>query len=107
VADVTVTPKTPTRAAPANFTDDLTAATSGNTYLVPNDGNTRLVARSTPGATLTVETPGDVDGLAIADRAFTLAAGKVYVIPPLSPAAYGNTLRVTVSANTDLLAVKG
>lgn len=107
MADVQLTPLAPTRAAPANFTDNKTAATTGNNYLVANDGNTRILAQSTAGANITFVTPGDVDGLAIPDRVVALTAAKLYVFPPFPPAIYGDTLTITVSANTDLAAVKG
>lgn len=106
MADVTLTPQTPTRSAPANFTDNKTAATTGNNYLLANDGNTRLMAQSTGGGNIIFATPGDVDGLAITDRTVALTAAKLYIFPPLPPAVYGTTVTITVSANTDIMAIK-
>lgn len=72
---------TRTFAAPA-------AAVDGNMY--PADGKCWLEVKNTgTQKTLTIQTPGTVDGLAIADRAITIPAttGDV-TVPPLPPSQY-------------------
>ena len=92
-----------------NFTDNKTAAVAANTYFFPNDGNTKLILQSTAGGDVTFETPNTEDGMAIADKVVTLAATKVYVIGPFPPNTYnqGGKVKVTVAANTDILAFRG
>ena len=111
MANITMTVYDATRlvASAPNVTDNKTGATSSNTYLIPNNGRVVLVVQSTAGATITVATPGTVDGNAIADLTFAAAATKQYVIGPFPPDVYNNSagqLSVTVSANTDLLAAR-
>lgn len=94
-----------------NFTDNKVAAIAANTYYFPNDGATKLIVQSTAGADVTIETPGTVDGLAVADKVIAIAATKVYVIGPFPTSTYNDTatgkVKVTVSANTDILAFRG
>lgn len=107
MSDVAVTPLNVNRGAGASF-EDATAATDGNNYLAPNDGNTRLMCSSTAGSTVTVATPGTVDGLAISDLTLTVPDGdKIVVFGPFPPNIYGAVLSVTVSAATSIAALKG
>ena len=107
MADITLTVYTSDRSSGANFTDDKTAATSSNNYLFANDGNTRLHVNSTAGSTVTVVTPNTTDGNAIADKALTAGAAKQMTWGPWPQSIYGATVTVTVSANTDIQAVRG
>lgn len=111
MADVTMTVYDAARvvASAPNFTDNKTAATSSNTYLIPNNGRVVLHANCGAGGNLTVATPGTVDGLAITDNVNALTAAKHYVFGPFPPSIYNDALgrlSVTVSANTDLFAVR-
>lgn len=111
MADVTMTVYDARRlvASAPNFTDSKTAATSSNTYYIPNDGRIVLHANCGAGGNLTVETPSTVDGLAVTDLVNALTAAKHYVFGPFPPQVYNDSqgrLKVTVSANTDLFAVR-
>jgi len=58
----------------------------------PNGGSTLLVMNNTGGSTytVTIDTPGTVDGLAVEDRTHSLDAGEVKIVK-LGPATtYGN-----------------
>ena len=71
---------------------------NGNSFV--NDGRVllRLVASSgTP--TVTVVTPGTIDGLAVADITYTLSTSAIFV-GPFPPEIYGSTVTLTSSANT-------
>ena len=80
------------------------AAADGDT--VPNGGNTILVMNNTAGAsaTVTVVTPGSVDGLAVADRTFTVPANTIQLVKLGPPSAYGTNTRIDCSATTVKLA---
>lgn len=109
MADVNVTVYRAGRAAAssANYTDNKTAATSGNNYLIPNNGKVGLVLECTGGGTATVATPGTQDGLAITDLTLTTTAAKILLWGAFPPAYYNdanNKMTVTVSANTNLFA---
>jgi hypothetical protein len=111
MAEIAVTVADPGRAATsgANYTDSKVAATSGNNYNIPNNGRVLLVLECTAGGTATVSTPNTVDSLAITDLTLTTTAAKILVWGPFPPAIYNNAsgnLVVTVSANTNLLAVR-
>ncbi len=91
----------------ANYTDNKTAATAGNTYLINNNGKVGLIVECTAGGTVTVITPGTIDGLAITDLALTATAAKILLWGGFPPAYYNDTneqLEVTVSAATNLFA---
>ena len=45
----------------ANYTDNKTAATTGNTYYIANNGHVGLVLECTAGGTATVVTTGAID----------------------------------------------
>ncbi len=87
MGDVNVMVQNTSRSAPTNVTDNWTAAAAGNNYLIPNDGNTRIVFNNAGGApiTATLQTPNAVDDNAIADKALTITNGKTYVSPPWPP----------------------
>jgi hypothetical protein len=111
MADIAVTVQQAGRAAvsTANYTDDKTAATSGNNYLIPNDGKVGVILECTGGGTATVLTPNAVDGLAITDLALTLTAAKIKLWGGFPPKHYNNSseqLSISVSANTNLLAFR-
>lgn len=81
---------------------DPTAANGDNVNGngVANDGRVmlRLVASSgTP--TVTVVTPGTVDGNAVADITYTLSTAAIFV-GPFPVDVYGSTLSLTSSADT-------
>lgn len=111
MAEIAVTVYRPGRAAAsgANYTDNKTAATSGNNYNIPNDGGTLLILECTAGSTASVSTPGTAfDGLAITDLSLTTTAAKILVWGPFPPLNYNNSsgnLVVTVAANTNMFAV--
>jgi hypothetical protein len=69
--DISTLPVTPT-------------ATHGNKFV--NDGKTFMIIKNGSGApiTVTIDTPGSMEGLAIADLAVTIAAGVTKAIGPFS-----------------------
>lgn len=111
MADVTMTVYGPGRtvATAANYTANLTAATSANVYYIPNDGNVRIAAAAATTSVATVETPETgPDGLAVTDNVLTLADTNVRIFGPF-PTRYNNALgqiKITVSANTNLFAFR-
>lgn len=111
MADVVVTVYEANRHAGVNITDNNVAASSGNTYLIPNNGNVRLLVVNSSGSnTLTVATPGSVDGNAVSDLSLSLTASKSYLIGPFPTSVYNNAagqIAVTVSANADITAIRG
>ena len=111
MADVLLAVRDADRDAGVNVTDQDVAVTSADSFLVPNNGSVRLIVTNSAGANnLTVVTPGNVDGNAIADLVIELTASKLYVIGPFPPSVYNNAagqLRFTVSANADVLPVRG
>jgi hypothetical protein len=111
MADFTLTvyPATRAVASAPNFTDNETAATSGNNYYVPNNGKVLIVANAATTANVTVQTPNTVDGLAITDLTLALADTDVRIFGPFPPAYYNDgdgRLKITVDANTNLMAVR-
>ena len=111
MANVTVTVYEPGRAAAssANYTDNKTAATSGNSYLIANNGRVLVMLECTAGGTATAVTQNTIDGLAVTDNVLTTTAAKIQVWGPFPPSIYNNAsgqLEITVSANTNLLAVR-
>lgn len=80
------------------------AAAGGDTAICAS--NRLLLVRNadTSSKTVTLATPGSVRGLAIADRAVTVAAGETRVIR-LDPSLYAdstNTVAITYSAVTSV-----
>ncbi len=111
MADFTPTIRSASRdiSTAPNVTDHSTAATASNNYYFQNDGRTVLIAKAATTATVTVQTPNSVDGLAITDKTFALPDADEYVLGPFPPPTYNDSqgrLLVTVSANTSLLAVR-
>lgn len=95
----------------AGLAPSFAAATAADTYKIPNDGHVWLEVKNTGGSpvTVTVATPGSVDGLAIADLAVTVPATTGdRIIGPFPPVTYNdpadNTLSVTVSGACTLAA---
>jgi hypothetical protein len=96
-------------ASGANYTDNKTAATSGNNYNIPNNGRVGLILECTAGGTATLATPGTVDGLAITDLTLTTAAAKILLWGAFPPSIYNNSsnnLVLTVSAATNAFAFR-
>ena len=92
-------------ASAANYTDNKTAAVSGNNYNIANNGRVGLILECTAGGTATVVTPNTQDGLAITDLTLTTTAAKIQLWGPFPPSIYNNAsgnMVVTVSANTNL-----
>lgn len=111
MAEVTVTVYDPGRAAAsgANYTDNKTAAVSGNNYNIPNNGRVGIILECTAGSTAAVVTPNSVDGLAITDLSLTTTAAKIQLWGPFPPSIYNNAsgnIVVTVAANTNLFAFR-
>ena len=78
---------------PAGILDALAvdvALHAADGAMFTNDGRTRvLVNNSGAGAhTVTVVTPRQVEGLAVADRAYVIAAGKIAIIGPFPTATF-------------------
>ena len=111
MADITLSVFEANRPTGVNVTDNDTAVTDANVYFFPNNGNVRLlVANGATANTVTVVTPGTVNGLAIADLPITLLANKQYVLGPFPTSIYNNQaglVRFTVTENADVLVVRG
>lgn len=111
MANVTVTPVSVSRSAGVNVTDNDQAVTSADVYFITNNGNLRLIFTNAAGSNnVTIKTHGTVDGNAITDLVVPMTASKVYVLGPFPPSIYNDSLgrlEVTVSANADLIAVRG
>src|SRR6266496_3803012 len=112
MAEIPVTVYDPGRAAAsgANYTDNKVAAASGNNYNIPNNGRVLVVLECTGGGTATFVTQQTgIDGLAVTDLVVTTTAAKIQVWGPFPPDGYNKadgTLVVTVSAATNLLAIR-
>lgn len=84
--------------------------TTSDTYLVNNDGRTVLHFKKDQAsdATITIETPRTVGGLAVADRTVTIpgSTGDVFV-GPLAPGLYntGQDVKFTISGDVAGLTV--
>lgn len=99
-------------ASGVDFTTNKVAATSANNYYIPgNDGNVKLIVGLTAASgNLIAETPNTVDGQAIADLTLALTQNKTVVIGPFPPNVYNDSqgrVKITVSANTDIMAFRG
>ena len=111
MAEVTVTVYDPGRAAAsgANYTDNKTAAVSGNNYNIPNNGRVGIILECTAGSTATVVTPNSVDSLSVTDLTLTTTAAKIQLWGPFPTSIYNNAsgnMVVTVAANTNLFAFR-
>jgi hypothetical protein len=111
MADFTLTVYDATKVVSSapNYTDSETAATSGNNYYIPNNGRVLLIAEAATTANLTVQTPNTQDGNAISDLVLALADTDIRIFGPFAPAYYNDAqgrMLVTVSANTNLMAIR-
>lgn len=105
MAPITLTVRVPGRAATVSFVDSKQAVTAADTISCPNDGRTVLICDAAGGANVTVSTPNTLDGQAIAERVLAAGTAKMAIMGPYPPSVYGSTLAITVSANTDMMAV--
>ena len=100
MADVAVAVQTITRTAGLEPTMTGSLLTTNN-YIVPNDGNTFLYLRKTNAVacTATVVSEKTVDGLALADKTFTVPASDVdgLFCGPFPRDVYGSELDVAFS----------
>jgi hypothetical protein len=107
MAEIAMTVYQLNRVGGVNVTDLATAATAGNNYNIPNDGNTRIYALCAGGGTASVNTPNSVDGNLIAELTLTLTGTKAFIFGPWPINVYGATMIITVSAATSLIAFRG
>ncbi len=109
MANVTLTVTDCTRAG-INITDNDTTVSAGNNYFFPNNERVVLIITNAAGSnTLTVITPGTVDGLAITDLTVVLTASKTYAVGPFPKAYYNdatNSVQFTVSAGADIMPLR-
>ncbi|WP_110513740.1 hypothetical protein [Herpetosiphon llansteffanensis] len=90
-----------------NVTDNGLVVGATDTYFIPNNGRVVLLVTSTPGCTVTVQTPGSVDGLPITDLTASVGAAKQHIIGPFPTTIYNQadgTIQVTFSAAATLYA---
>ena len=111
MADIALTVYETSRATPSavNFTDNKVGATTGNNYQFVNDGRVVLITSASGGANITVTTQMSVDAKAVADDVLVAGTAKTCLWGPFPPAIYNDAngkVTVTVSANTDLMAVR-
>ncbi|MFD3165476.1 hypothetical protein [Herpetosiphon sp. NSE202] len=88
-----------------NITDNGLVVGVTDTYFIPNNGRVVLLVTSTPGCTVTVQTPGTMSGLAIADATATVGANKQQAIGPFPTTLFNQadgTIQVTFSAAATL-----
>tara|TARA_Y100000310_G_scaffold88914_1_gene86012 strand:- start:615 stop:959 length:345 start_codon:yes stop_codon:yes gene_type:complete len=110
MADVRLTPQDLTDVA---VTTTRTAIATGNTYQVrmPSGGAVLNWRKTGAGnATITITTPGTVNGLAIADRTLTVAATTGDMIGIFKGSAYRNSdgdLEFTTDEGTGLTCAVG
>jgi hypothetical protein len=111
MAEVTVTVYDAGRVAAsgANYTDNKTAAVSGNNYNIPNNGKVGVILECTAGGTASFVTQNTVDGQSVTDLSVTTTAAKIQLWGAFPPSIYSNAsgnLVATVSANTNLFAFR-
>jgi hypothetical protein len=111
MADFTLTVYETTKSGSTapNYTDNETDATSSNNYYIPNNGRVVLIVEAATSSNVTIQTPGSIDGNAIADLVVALADADIKIVGPFAPQIYNDAagrLLVTVSANTKLFAVR-
>ena len=91
-----------TDTAQTTTTPPMPALTTTDTFLVNNDGRTILhvMEGDTADLTVTIETPGQVDGLDVADREVTVTQNEQRFIGPFPPSDYNvnHDIRVTLGA---------
>jgi hypothetical protein len=98
-----------TATSSANYTDNKTAATTGNTYYIANNGHVGVILECTAGGTATFVTTGTIDSLSVTDLTVTTTAAKILLWGGFPGTIYndGNgTMQVTVSAATNLFAFR-
>lgn len=85
--DIPVTKLVPTGIDP-EASESLSVAADDHSFV--NNGRTILQVRNTVGTSrvVTIETPGTVDGLAVAERTVTVGAGKTAYIGPFPRSIY-------------------
>ena len=87
-----------------------TSLSSGDRYLVANDGKTLVLIRKTTGTApvVTFRTTREVSGLAVADPTVTVAVNTTRIIGPFPVNLYGETLAFTLTneANVSLGAIR-
>lgn len=67
---------------------------SGDQFTVSNDGRVFLYVKNAADMlNVTIQTPGTVDGLAVADRVVNVPANSERVIGPLDRDTYGNPFK--------------
>ena len=76
-------------------------APSGDQFLL-NPGEWLLVKTGATPVNIIIQTPGTVDGLAIADRTIAVPANVERLIGPFDAGAYGNPVKFALSAITNL-----
>lgn len=66
------------------------AAANVDGHAFANDGRRYLLVNNTSAAAITITaiTPGDVEGLAIADRGIAVAAGVMELVGPFTPSTF-------------------
>lgn len=94
-----------------NVTDTGVSATSGNTYQFNNNGQTLLYVKNASGSTCTVTviTPGTVDGLAITDLTVSVATAKEHLIGPFPARVYNNAdsiVEFTVNQTVTVMTIR-
>ena len=109
MADVEIAPVRATRPAAGTLAaESLSAVLNAPTddWTIPNNGSTVVQVvneHATQDATVTVVTPQTVDGLAVADRVYTLPADRrSLVIGPWPVETYGRELRIQATAQGTL-----
>ncbi len=111
MATVTLTVQDVSRAG-LNLTAAKTTVVVANDYYFPNDGRTKLFVDNIAATdnVVTIETPGTVDGAAVADKTVTMATLQKYLIGPFPQDWYNNSagnVHVTFSAIVEISAVRG
>lgn len=96
----------------ANLTDKYTEVATDNDYYFPNNGQCKLFVDNASGdtVTVTVETPGTVGELVIADKTVTLATAKVDLLGPFAPSVFNDQNRevhVTFDKVVNVVVVRG
>ncbi len=105
MGDVTLTPQ---KAGAGGVTPTRTSITATDTFIVRNSGNTVLSFLKTGAgdATITVQTPATLGGLAVAERTFTVGATTGDVIAAgFAPAVYNDSsgdMRFTSNEGTGI-----
>lgn len=111
MADVTLTVTDSRRDSNGiNITDNDTTVSASDVYYFPNNGRVVLVVTNAAGSnTVTVQTPGTVDSLAVTDLTATITASKTFALGPFPPTIYNDAqgrVRVTFSAAADVMPVR-